>query len=150
MENLCEINVEKVKVGYDDRFVVLRSDKSKKIYIPDPESILSVYVLSAKKVEDSHEDMAETFVKTSKVLGDNLLSEYEKFKAKEHNNSFKDFLTWCYSSLTVAGKGASEEAEMVCADETKITKKIINEYLLLGYKMKAPKSSIYSGGSYGG
>ena len=146
MNKNCEINIEKLTLGYDDKFVVRRSDKSKKIYIPDPKSIFSVYVLSAQNEEDSHEDMAETFVMKNKEISNSLFEEYEAFKKKEENNSFKDFLTWKYSALTVAGRGSLEEPEMVCADDdTRIIKKIINEYLLLGYKMKEPKSTLLSG-----
>lgn len=149
MKENCEIIVERIELGYDERFVVRRSDKSKKIYLPDPEKMLAVYIISAKNESDSHEDMAEAFVETNKDISENLYAEYEAFKKKEHNNSFKDFLTWKYSALTVAGKGALEEPEMVCADDdTKVIKKIIKEYLLLGYKMKAPKSAML-GGNYG-
>ncbi len=149
MREDCRIIIEKLKLDCDKRFILRKSDKSKKIYIPDPNEVDSVYIISAEKEEDSHEDMAEIFVKTDSELSDNLYLEYEKFKKKKSNNSFKDFLTWEYSSLTVAGIGSLKEPEMVCAyDDTKIMKKIINEYLLLGYKAKAPKSQIL-GGTYG-
>ncbi len=137
-----KIMVVKFTLNVDDRFQIDNSNTHRKIYIP-----MGFYdiVMLYSEEHYTHEDLAECYINSDPKLK----AEYEKYKKKE-GNAAKDFLVLNYEAVAVSDRDTKTSPEMFCNLESNsgTMKKIINEYLIKGYKIKN-KANPMQGGSYG-